>query len=162
MNLHPRRRWLLLVPILWLLLAPFTATAAETEYNLNRGRAPEENFLSLIFGSAPPMATERGILVIDAFADQNGNGRRDPGEEDLAGQLSCRLDGIDYTIPAFIPGLRYEGTYKLACTGASYHPDLSQPDLFIAQRGEIIRLDIPCQKVSGTTVPPLLKQSKSH
>lgn len=162
MNTSSLRRWLLLVSILGLLLSPLAAPAAETEYNLNRQKAPEENFLSLIFGSAPPMATERGILVIDAFADQNGNGRRDPGEPDLAGQLSCRLDGIDYTVPAFIPGLRYEGSYQLACTGASYHPDLTQNDLFIGQRGEIIRLDIPCKKVAGSTVPPLLKESRSH
>ena len=149
---------------LYLLLAIFllgsggrASAATDTEYNLDRNRAPQENLLSLIFGSAPPLATERGILVIDAFADQNGNGHRDPGEVDLSGLLSCSLDGIDYTIPAFIPGLKYEGNYKLSCQGASFQPDLAQPDLFIARRGAIIRLDIPCRKVAGTEVPPLLR-----
>jgi len=139
---------------------PGTALAEE-EFNLDRNRAPEENLLSLIFGSPPPMATERGILLIDAFLDDNGNGQRDPGEEDLAGKISCRLDGIDYTVPAFIPGLKYEGSYQLACSGASFEPDLTQPDLFVGQRGEIIRIDIPCRSLAEATPPPLLKNSSA-
>ncbi len=63
----------------------------------------------------------------------------------------------DYTIPAFIPGLKYEGNYKLSCQGASFQPALTQPDLFIARRGAIIRLDIPCRKVVGGEIPPLLQ-----
>lgn len=148
--------YLLLAIVLILTGSPATA-APDTEYNLDRNRAPQENLLSLIFGSAPPLATERGILVIDAFADLNGNGRRDPGEIDLSGLLRCSLDGIDYTIPAFIPGLKYEGNYKLSCQGASFQPDLAQPDLFIGRRGAIIRLDIPCRKVAGGDIPPLLR-----
>ncbi len=144
-------RYPFLVLVVLLLVAP-TGTAATTsgEYNLNRNRAPEENLLNLIFGSAPPMATQRGILVIDAFVDQNGNGRRDPGEPDLTGQLSCALDGKDYTVPAFIPGLKYEGTYQLNCQGPSFQPDLPSHDLFISQRGEIIRVDLPCRKIAAS------------
>lgn len=147
----------LLLAAFLLIVASQAGAAPETEYNLDRNRAPQENLLSLIFGNAPPLATERGILVINAFSDLNGNGRRDPGEADLAGLLSCSLDGIDYTIPAFIPGLKYEGNYKLSCQGASFQPALTQPDLFIARRGAIIRLDIPCRKVVGGEIPPLLQ-----
>lgn len=145
-----------LLPLLAALLLAVPALGAATtsgEYNLDRNHAPEQNWLSLIFGSAPPMATQRGILVIDAFADLNGNGRRDPGETDLSGQLSCTLDGVDYPIPAFIPGLKYEGSYKLACKGAAFQPDLPSHELFIAQRGEIIRLDLPCRKTDPPTSP---------
>jgi hypothetical protein len=152
-----------LLPLLTALLLAVSASGAATtagEYNLDRNRSPQENWLSLIFGSAPPLATQRGILVIDAFADLNGNGRRDPGETDLGGQLSCKLDGIDYPIPAFIPGLKYEGTYQLSCQGPSFQPALAQHDLFIAQRGEIIRIDLPCRKLAATAVPPLLRDSQ--
>ncbi|AMV72260.1 hypothetical protein JCM30471_07440 [Desulfuromonas carbonis] len=149
----------LLLAAFLLILASQAGAATEAEYNLDRKRAPQENLLSLIFGSAPPLATERGILIIDAFSDQNGNGRRDPGETDLSGQLSCSLDGIDYTIPAFIPGLKYEGNYQLSCQGASFQPDLAQPDLFIGRRGAIIRLDIPCRKVAEGEIPPLLRET---
>jgi hypothetical protein len=145
-----------LLPALLLLLLVVPAGAATTgEYNLNRNRAPEQNLLNLIFGSAPPLATQRGILVIDAFVDLNGNGQRDPGEPDLPGQLSCALDGKDYSVPAFIPGLKYEGTYQLNCQGPSFQPDLPKHDLFIAQRGEIIRIDLPCRKIAASTpLPP--------
>lgn len=158
MKLHSTSLYRRLLALLTALLLAVPAGAAGTtagEYNLDRNRAPQENWLSLIFGTPPPLATQRGILVIDAFVDQNGNGRRDPGEADLDGQLSCTLDGIDYTIPAFIPGLKYEGTYKLACQGPSFQPDLPQHDLFIGQRGEIIRIDLPCRRIAETSISPL-------
>ena len=150
-------RYLFPALLLLLLVVPAGSAATTGEYNLNRNRAPEQNLLNLIFGSAPPMATQRGILVIDAFVDQNGNGRRDPGEPDLPGQLSCALDGKDYSVPAFIPGLKYEGTYQLNCQGPSFQPDLPKHDLFIAQRGEIIRIDLPCRKIaaSAPVSPPV-------
>jgi len=153
-------RLLPLLAFLLLALPAGGAPATDEEYTLSHHRAPEENLLSLIFGSPPPLATQRGILLIDAFADLNGNGRRDPGEADLGGQLSCILDGIDYTVPAFIPGLKYEGSYQLVCQGASFQPALAQHDLFIAQRGEIIRLDLPCRKISESAVPPLLSNDQ--
>ena len=159
-------RFLAVLGCLLALAAPAPAAGATTssEYNLDRNRLPEENYLTLIFGSPPPLGTQRGILVIDAFSDLNGNGRRDPGETDLTGQLSCTLDGIDYTVPAFIPGLKYEGSYKLVCQGPSFQPDLPQRDLFIAQRGEIIRIDLPCRKIaqSATTPPPAAAAEKKN
>lgn len=138
----------LLVAAILFFLSSLPAPArgeTEEEFNLDRQRAPEESLFDLIFGSPPPVATQRGILLIDAFLDANGNGRRDRGESDLAGAVQCTLDGIDYTIPAFIPGLEYEGSYQLACSSAAYRPSLDDPDIFISQRGEIVRLDIPCR-----------------
>jgi hypothetical protein len=141
------------------LIVPGVAVRAETqeEFNLERNRTPRENLLNLIFGTPPPMATERGILVLDAFLDANGNGLRDQAETDLAGQISCTIDGIDYLLPAFIPGLKYEGTYQLACSSASFVPQAVRQELFIAQRGAIIRVDIPCLPVTPGMVPPLLQ-----
>ena len=126
---------------------------AEETFNAERPRSPRENYLSLIFGSPPPMATERGILLIDAYFDRNDNGRRDPGENDLAGEVTCTLDGIDYSVPAFIPGLKYEGNYQLACNGPHYALDLKQPELFISQRGAILRVDIPCRVLGSIDRP---------
>lgn len=149
--LHRTLRRPLLLAYCLVLLAAGPGVGAENHeaYHLDRQRAPEENLLSLIFGSPPPMATERGILLIDAFADSNGNGRRDPGETNLHGQVSCALDGIDYQVPAFIPGLKYEGSYQLACSSSGYRLDLKSPDLFIARRGQILRVDIPCRPRAG-------------
>ncbi len=142
-----------------LVLVPAAFTPAETqeEFNIDRNRAPRGNLLDLVFGSPPPMATERGILVLDAFVDANGNGRRDQEETDLVGQVSCAIDGIDYLLPAFIPGLKYEGTYQLACRGAVINAKSVTPELFIAQRGAIIRIDIPCEPIATDSVVPGLK-----
>ncbi|TYP00343.1 hypothetical protein EDC39_101510 [Geothermobacter ehrlichii] len=110
-------------------------------------REPEESILDLTFGSPPPLATERGILIIDAFFDRNGNGRHDPDEDELTDKITCSLDGIDYSVPAFIPGLPYQETFELSCSGEQYTPRLDDSEIFVSKRGQILHLDLPCSRV---------------
>lgn len=143
-----------LLILVFLVAADLSIAAAETRFNLRRGPTPEENILELLFGSPPPLATERGILVVNAFNDQDGNGRHDAGEEELDGQIICKLDGIDYTVPAFIPGLAYEADYRLECRGELYKPGFSNEEIFIRKRGQIIHVALPCRKESDSTSRP--------
>jgi len=136
--------------ILTLLVGPGSLFGAEkeTEFNLKEDKVEKDNLLNLIFGSAPPMATERGILLLDAYYDQNGNGRKDEGESDLSREVSCRVDGVDYSLPAFIPGLEGTASYPITCTGENYHPVLEARTVFFKRRGQIIRIELPCRKSS--------------
>lgn len=138
--------------MLCLLPAP-SAPAAESqeEFNLEKGRIKEENILNLIFGSAPPMPTQRGILIIDAFHDRNGNGRRDADEDDLDQEVFCLVDDVEYTVPAFIPGLDLEGSYQVLCAGDDFRPEVSAENVFVRRRGEIIRLDLACSPLYQST-----------
>jgi len=136
-------QWLLI-----LLVIPALGWAepqSQTEFNLRKGELPDQSYLDLFFGSPPPMATERGILVIDAFYDRNANGRRDTGEEFLQGKVICSIDGIDYPIPAFIPGLEFEGSYQLECRGETFQPKYSDQEIFIRNRGQVIEVALPCR-----------------
>jgi hypothetical protein len=45
----------------------------------------------------------------------------------------------------------------LAFSSASFVPQAVRQELFIAQRGAIIRVDIPCLPVTPGMVPPLLQ-----
>jgi hypothetical protein len=136
-----------------LFLCPPLAGAAEAqeEFNLEKGRIKEENILNLIFGSAPAMPTQRGILIIDAFHDSNGNGRREEGEEDLRQEIFCLVDDIEYDVPAFIPGLDLDGSYRVLCAGDDFQPNVSEKNVFVRRRGEIIRLDLPCSSLPHST-----------
>jgi hypothetical protein len=144
----------LLISLLVLGLLPASAgsvSAAEThtEFNVRKDIENKGNIFNLVFGPAPPLATQRGILLIDAFFDKNDNGRRDAGENDLNQEVFCLIEDIEYTVPAFIPGLAYRGSYKILCAGERYEPAIKKEDLFIERRGQIVRVDIPCRKPGG-------------
>lgn len=154
---------MLLTAILFL---PATVASAEqqTRYNLrekDRGAAPKESIFDLTFGSPRRMATERGILVIDAYFDTNGNLAHDPDEDVLSSDVTCKLDGINYTIPAFIPGLEYQETFELTCDGERYAPQMTEDMVFIRKRGQVLRINLPCwlrvvtsSEVSHVDLPP--------
>jgi hypothetical protein len=129
---------------------------AHSEFNLKEEdevRLPGRgNLLNLIFGSPPPRASERGILLIDAFHDRNGDGRRNPGEEELQHEVFCLVDKIEYDVPAFIPGLSFQGNFKVLCAGERFEPALTRKEVFIERRGEIVHLDIPCSPVSAPAI----------
>lgn len=133
--------------------APAPGADDGERFDLERDHPARENILNLIFGSTPEMATERGILVIDAFFDRNGNGEQDAAEETLLREVVCHLDGIDYAVPAFIPGLAYDGSYRLRCTGSRYQPRLAGRNIFVRRRGEIIRLNLPCDPLPENPPP---------
>lgn len=134
------------LPLLFLLLWVPAARGEETHasFHLEEEEERRGNLLDLVFGSVPPMPTERGILIIDAFDDGNGNGLRDAGERDLAEEIVCQVDDIRYTVPAFIPGLAHAGSYTVACAGDRYRPAVEHDSVFVRRRGEIIELDLPC------------------
>lgn len=138
-----------LVAALLVLTTP-PAWGAETheEFNIEGERVEKENILNLIFGSAPKMATERGILIIDAFFDRNGNGEKDRSEETLDREIVCQMDDIEYTVPAFIPGLAYDGSYQILCAGNRFRPTAGSNNIFIKQRGQVIKLNLPCEEAS--------------
>jgi len=115
-----------------------------TTYHKQLREMPRETLFDVTFGSPPPLVTERGILIIEAYHDLNANQQRDPEEPELTNQVSCRVGERDYQVPAFIPGLGYNETYTVACTGEAFQPHSSRPDVFIEKRGQIIRLELPC------------------
>jgi hypothetical protein len=121
------------------------ATIVPGRYEIREYRPKGESIFDITFGSPPPLATERGILIIDAFNDLNNNQRQDENELQLVEDISCRLGDIDYPVPAFIPGLAYNDSYSITCSGRNYQPTLQQPEVFIEKRGQIIRLNIPCR-----------------
>lgn len=154
----PRPGSFLLLLSLLLLLGPWAAPCrgAETHTELNKQQqAPPRkgNLFDLFFGSAPPMPTQRGILIVDAFLDSNGNHKRDAGEEDLSGKVDCEMDKVNYPLPAFIPGLSIGKDYTLACKGKEFVPDGAPADVFIERRGQIVHLDIPFRPAPPPTVP---------
>jgi uncharacterized protein YbaR (Trm112 family) len=155
----------LLFAIIFLLFWSFPAfpTQAETlsqEKNIpaEEEREKKGNIFNMIFGSAPDMPTERGLLLINAFHDENGNHVKDPGEEELRNEVVCRVDGIQYRIPAFIPALRLHENYQVECTTAessnSFAPQAEQTELFVERRGQIFRIELPCRTVEKKDLPP--------
>lgn len=140
---------LLVVGLLPPTASSVSAAETHTEFNLRKDVGRKENIFNLIFGSAPPLATERGILLIDAYHDRNGNGRRDPGEDDLDREIFCLVDDVEYDVPALIPGLAYRGSYKVLCAGERYAPVITKEDLFIERHGQIVRIDIPCRTAAA-------------
>lgn len=138
-----------LLALLVLPVAAKTTTAAPPPENLDiHDEAPKkETILDLIFGSDVQMPTERGILVIDAFEDLNMNGVQDSGEPTLSNEISCNIDKVDYSVPAFIPGLDYNNRYKVRCSGERYALYSPPADVFIERRGHVIEISLPCKKV---------------
>jgi hypothetical protein len=131
-----------------------SAAETHTEFNVREDIEKRGNIFDLVFGSPPPLATQRGILLIDSFFDKNDNGRRDDGENELHQEIFCLVDDIEYTVPAFIPGLDYRGNYKILCAGERYEPAIRREDLYIERRGQIVKVDIPCRMSGGEAVRP--------
>jgi hypothetical protein len=142
--------FLILLPFFFLSEIPAKAAGPQKKFNLDHEKpgSGSGNIFNLIFGSAPPMATEKGTLIIDAFEDSNSNGRKDEGEKNIDGGISCKVDGIDYTLPAFIPGLKYDNSYDVLCKGRDFIPELSKKNILIARRGEILKVVLPCRRVT--------------
>ena len=122
------------------------------EFGIKERPARKETILDLIFGSTPGMATERGILVIDAFEDLNRDGKKSEDEPALRNEIVCQIDKIDYTIPAFIPGLDYNNRYEVRCSGENYYPTMPDKEILIEHRGHVIEIDLPCLR-NNNTVP---------
>jgi len=129
-------------------------TKVPAYYELRDLRPRDESIFDITFGSPPPLATERGILIIDAYNDLNNNQLQDANELSLVEEISCRLGEIDYRVPAFIPGLAYNDNYSIICSGHTYQPTQDQPDVLIEKRGQIIRLNIPCRTRLPAPVTP--------
>jgi hypothetical protein len=131
--------------------------APETQYRMYDREIPKENLFDITFGSPPPLATERGILIIDAYLDVNGNQRRDPEDTDLVKEITCHVGELDYPVPAFIPGLAYNETHAVNCSGERFQPSLTEKDVFVERRGQVIRVDLPCRAAAVTktsSTPP--------
>ena len=143
---------LLLATLLLALVLPVAAkTTTEEEppekLDIHDETPKKETILDLIFGSDKAMPTERGILIIDAFEDLNRNGIQDLDEPTLSNEISCQIDSIDYSIPAFIPGLDYNGRYKVRCSSENYSLYSPPKDVFIERRGHVIEISLPCGKI---------------
>ncbi|ALC15427.1 hypothetical protein DSOUD_0639 [Desulfuromonas soudanensis] len=155
------RRCLLLASLLGVM--GVTAGAArgsepQAEFNVGAPQPPKESVIQVIFGLPLAMPTERGTLVLEAFFDRNGNGLQEAGEEDLPGELTCSVDGIDYGLPAFIPGLKRNGNFEIRCRGERFAPTGTSRDVFIERRGQIVRVDLPCLPVD--VAPPTPEKPK--
>lgn len=124
------------------------ASAAETheEFNIKGGAVKKENLFNLFFGHVPMMPTQRGTVIIEAYHDRNDNQRRDEGEEKLDKAITCILDEVEYSIPAFIPGLENGMNYTILFEGGRFQPVVAQKDIFIKKRGQIIRIELPCRE----------------
>lgn len=123
------------------------AAPGNGEFHIEHQPKKRGNILDLIFDTAPPLPTERGTIIIYAFHDENGNNRRDPGEPELIGKIRCTLNEITYQVPAFIPGLNLNDSHELECEGDGYLPLLIESMIFMEHRGQIIRIDLPSQKL---------------
>ncbi len=158
-------RWLCWGLLVSLMAGPALATEKHAEFNVEKNREDRHkgNILNLFFGGPPPMASERGILVIDAFWDLNGNTLRDPGEKPLDREVFCLVDDVEYLVPAFIPGLRYDDGYKILCSGDSFKPAITKKQIFVKRRGQVFRLDLPCEKSDQYLAgrPPVLPAKKA-
>ena len=135
---------LLAVPAL---AKPTSEEAPPETINIYDETPKKETILDLIFGSEAKLPTERGILIIDAFEDLNKNGVQDNTEPVLSNQVSCTIDKINYSVPAFIPGLNYNDRYTVRCSSESYSIYTPPKDIFIERRGHVIEISLPCGKI---------------
>ncbi|MBN1140617.1 MAG: hypothetical protein JXB25_02295 [Deltaproteobacteria bacterium] len=156
-----RKFWILVFGMVVLEFGPSWTVAdcqaAEKSTELTREKKPEEseakqgNLFNLIFGSAPGVPTEKGLLIIHAFHDRNGNQKKDPGEEFLRNEVSCVVDGIVYRIPAFIPALKLHQSYGIRCapipSSNNFHPAQSEEEIFVERRGQVFDIGLPCKRI---------------
>ncbi len=141
-----------LLLLLFSLIIPTAAKAVDPErppeqLDLGDESPRKETILDLIFGAEARLPTEKGILIIDAFEDLNNNGHQDDAEPLLSGEVSCTVDEISYSVPAFIPGLNYNSRYTIRCSSESYVIYSSAKDIFIERRGHVIEISLPCGKL---------------
>jgi hypothetical protein len=149
-------RLLLLLTPLFLATTTFAAetpasqaTGQTEQLDIRQDVGNRETILDLVFGSTPAPPTEHGTLVLDAFIDKNGDGVRGSDEPALTGEIVCTVDKIDYIVPAFIPGLDYNGRYEVRCTGTNYLPTINESNILIERRGAVIEIDLPCRPSSS-------------
>lgn len=136
---------------------------SQTEASLNEAREDETfeqqekveppgrqgNILNIVLGRSPERSTERGTLVMEAYHDGNGDGEYTEGEELLRNEITCVVDDVTYTLPAFIPGLDYNARYQIKCQGTQvYEPTNVSKHVLVARRGEIISISIPCNLIT--------------
>jgi hypothetical protein len=122
----------------------FGQESTQKEFNIKEKGVRKENIFNLFFGAAPMMPTQHGTLIIDAFFDENDNQAWDDGEKALDRQVTCVVDEIEYTVPAFIPGLENGMNYTLECSGKDFMPKVKKKSVFIKKRGQIIKINLPC------------------
>jgi hypothetical protein len=137
--------WCLIFPVFPAEAASADADQTDTEFNIKKEGVQKDNIFNLFFGGAPVMPTEHGIVIIDAYLDKNNNRQWDADEKPLEKGVICILDDIEYPVPAFIPGLENGANYSLECSSTTYVPALKKKNVFIKKRGEIIKIDVPCQ-----------------
>jgi hypothetical protein len=140
---------LLVLTLMIMLTSPVAAKTAGDDpppENLDlRDESPKkETILDLILGGEAKLPTEHGILIIDAFEDLNKNGVQDYTEPILLNQVSCTIDEISYSVPAFIPGLNYNDRYTVHCSSENYSLYSAPKDIFIERRGHVIEISLPC------------------
>jgi hypothetical protein len=86
---------------------------------------------------------------MEAYHDGNGDGEYTEGEELLRNEITCVVDDVTYTLPAFIPGLDYNARYQIKCQGTQeYEPTNVSKHVLVARRGEIISISIPCNLIA--------------
>lgn len=140
-----------LVLVTGLALPNNSSAEAQEEFNIKDNRIKKENLFNLFFGSVPMMSTQRGTVIIEAFHDKNDNQRHDEGEEALDKVITCILDEVEYTLPAFIPGLDNGMNYTILFQGGRFQPTVGKKEIFIKKRGQIIRIDLPCREDPAET-----------
>jgi|GEM_PF-2977797 len=120
-------------------------------------REKRGNIFNVIFGAAPEMPTQRGLLLINAYHDTNANQVKDPGEEELRNEIVCRVDGIQYRIPAFIPALKLHENYRVECdteaASGSFSPENENTELFVQRKGQVFFVELPCQRIAAGPNP---------
>jgi hypothetical protein len=148
--------FLLAVLVLFAPMGPVLSGYAETLTKEKRvdeeeDREKKGNIFNMIFGTAPDMPTQRGLLLINAFHDENANQVKDPEEQELRNEIVCRVDGIQYRIPAFIPALKLHENYRVECgtdkNSNSYSPQSESTELFVQRRGQVFSIELPCKKL---------------
>ncbi|NLC71538.1 MAG: hypothetical protein GX751_09295 [Desulfuromonadaceae bacterium] len=142
-----------------------TCQAQQSPASLTREKKIEEeeekqgNIYNLLFGSAPSMPTERGLLIIHAFHDRNQNMVQDPGEDFLRNEIACVVDGILYRVPAFIPGLKLHSNYLIRCATDERHerfkPIQDEEEVFVARRGQVFDIGIACEIIEKGDPSPV-------
>ncbi len=127
----------------WFATVGYCSPESSTELGVEGRAVKRDNIFNFFFGGAPMMPTRHGTVIVEAFHDRNNNQVRDPGEETLDGEILCTVNGITYSVPAFIPGLENGLNYTFYFEGENYQPTIPRKNVFIRKRGQIIRIEIP-------------------
>jgi hypothetical protein len=134
---------------------PQQSLTREESRSAQQEREKKGNIFNMIFGSAPGMPTQRGILIINAYHDENSNRKKEAQEKELRNEIVCRIDGIPYRIPAFIPALRLHEMYRVECDtapdGDGFVPENPTTELFVQRKGQVFSVELPCKMLE--TIP---------